>query len=292
VLHAVAVFLARSADIAMGVPPYRGVLAPWVLHRILRPWETSMFGRIANLFKGFLSLFISGVERRNPEALLEVEKENLRKQISQYNQGLASHAGLCERLMGQVKKLESEERDLRAKTAAHLRAGSREAAGQYALRLQTVSRELEENRTQLQQAEETYKNLMKSRDVAITAAKAKMESLKGAIEDMKMKKAMAEMTEMASGMISEIGGAGDTLNRLHEMVEDERTKAAGRARVARDSMDMNQVNIKEAEQKALADMALADFAAKEGMALDAPAPAAGQPATSQAAPKSMGPQAG
>jgi phage shock protein A len=265
-----------------------------VLHRILRPWETSMFGRIANLFKGFLSLFISGVERRNPEALLEVEKENLRKQISQYNQGLASHAGLCERLMGQVKKLESEERDLRAKTAAHLRAGSREAAGQYALRLQTVSRELEENRTQLQQAEETYKNLMKSRDVAITAAKAKMESLKGAIEDMKMKKAMAEMTEMASGMISEIGGAGDTLNRLHEMVEDERTKAAGRARVARDSMDMNQVNIKEAEQKALADMALADFAAKEGMALDAPAPApaAGQPATSQAAPKSMGPQAG
>ena len=40
-----------------------------------------MFGRIANLFKGFLSLFVSGVERRNPEALLELEQENLRKQI-------------------------------------------------------------------------------------------------------------------------------------------------------------------------------------------------------------------
>ncbi len=252
-----------------------------------------MFHRIANLFKGFLSLFISGLEKRNPEALLEVEKENLRKQIAQYNQGLASHAGLCERLMGQVKKLESEERDLRAKTTAHLRAGSRDAAAQYAMRLQTVSRELEENRTQLQQAEETYKNLLKSRDVAISAAKAKMESLKGAIEDMKMKKAMAEMTEMASGMISEIGGAGDTLNRLHEMVEDERNKAAGRARIARDSLDMSQVNVKEAEQKALADMALADFAAKEGIALDgAPAPAATTPAAAQAAPKSMGPQAG
>ncbi len=196
--------------------------------------------------------------------------------------------------MNQVKKLETEERDLRAKTTAHLRAGSRDAAAQYAMRLQTVSRELEENRTQAQQAEETYKNLMKSRDVAISAAKAKMESLKAGIEDMKMKKAMAEMTEMASGMISEIGGAGDTLNRLHEMVEDERNKAAGRARMARDSLDMNQVNVKEAEQKALADMALADFAAKEGIALEggastsAPAPAAGQ----AAAPKSMGPQAG
>jgi len=255
-----------------------------------------MFNRIANLFKGFLSLFVTGIEKRNPEALLEVEKENLRKQIGQYNQGLASHAGLCERLMGQVKKLETEERDLRAKTTAHLRAGSRDAAAQYAMRLQTVSRELEENRLQLTQAEETYKNLMKSRDVAITAAKAKMESLKGAIEDMKMKKAMAEMTEMASGMITEIGGAGDTLNRLHEMVEEERNKAAGRARVARDSLDMNQVNIKEAEQKALADMALADFAAKEGITLEgvaAPAaPAAPVSEAGQAAPKSMGPQAG
>ena len=36
-----------------------------------------MFQRIANLFKGFLSLFISGLEKANPEALLEVEKENL-----------------------------------------------------------------------------------------------------------------------------------------------------------------------------------------------------------------------
>jgi phage shock protein A len=252
-----------------------------------------MFHRIANLFKGFLSLFVTGIEKRNPEALLEVEKENLRKQIGQYNIGLASHAGLCERLMSQVKKLETEERDLRAKTTAHLRAGSRDAAAQYAMRLQTVTRELEENRTQLTQAEDTYKNLMKSRDVAITAAKAKMESLKGAIEDMKMKKAMAEMTEMASGMITEIGGAGDTLNRLHEMVEDERNKAAGRARVARDSLDMNQVNIKEAEQKALADMALADFAAKEGITLQgASAPSAPMSEHAQAATKSMGPQAG
>ena len=61
-----------------------------------------MFGRIANLFKGFLSLFVSGVERRNPEALLELEQENLRKQIGNFNQGLASHAGLSERLMSQA----------------------------------------------------------------------------------------------------------------------------------------------------------------------------------------------
>jgi phage shock protein A len=227
-----------------------------------------MFSRILNLFKGFLGLFISGIERKNPEALLELEKENLREQVAKYNQGLASHAGLCERLMSQVKKLEAEERDLRAKAGAHLRAGNRDAAGQYALRLQTVQRELTENRSQLEQAESTYKNLIKARDVAVNAARAKIENLKASITDMKMKQAMAELSEMSAGMVSSIGGSGDTLNRLTEMVNEERDKAAGRARVARDAIDFSEVHIKEAEQKALADQALADFAAQEGIALD------------------------
>src|SRR5688572_29121436 len=148
-----------------------------------------MFGRIANLFRGFISLFISGVEKRNPEALLELETENLRKQVANFNQGLATHAGLCERVMGQVRKLEAEEKDLRAKVTAHLRAGNKGPAGQYALRLQTVERELAENRTQLASAEETYKNLIKARDVAVQAARAKMEGLMGAINDIGIKKA-------------------------------------------------------------------------------------------------------
>ena len=207
-----------------------------------------MWQRISNLFKGFAGLFVSNLERRNPEALLEVEKENLRKQIGQYNTGLASHAGMCERLMAQVRKLEGEER------------------------------------------ETTYKDLTKARDVAITAAKAKIESLKSGIEDMKMKRAMAEMNEMASGMITSIGGSGDTLNRLHDMVEEERNKAAGRARVAKDSLSMQDVNIKEAEQEALAAQALADFASREGIALPQAGMAPTPVAVSEApVGKSMGP---
>src|SRR3954451_20943436 len=215
-----------------------------------------MFRRIANLFRGFLSLFIGGMERQNPEALLEVEKENIRKQIANYNQGLAAHAGLCERLLSQVKRLEQEERELRAKTAANLRSGNHELASHQALRLQTVQRELAENRTQLESAEATYKELLRTRDVAVKAAQAKIAALKTSIDDLKIKRATAELTEMASGMISEIGGSGDTLNRLHGMVEEERAKAAGRARLARDTMSTADVQLKEAEQRALAEQAL------------------------------------
>ena len=247
-----------------------------------------MAGRISNLFRGFFSLFISGIERRNPEALLEVETENLRKQIASYNQGLISHAALCERLMSQVKKLQVDQSDFRAKTAAHLRVGNRDAAGQYALRLQTIERELDENKKQLEQAETTYKDLVRARDVAVANAKSKIESIKANISDMKTKRALADLTETASGMITNLGGTGDTLQRLESMVDEERSKASGRVRVAQGNLDVSTVHVREAEQKALADEALADFAAREGIALPAApgAPAVEQPESSR---KSMGP---
>lgn len=218
-----------------------------------------MMRRIGNLFRGFFGLFVSGMERRNPEALLEVEQENLRRQVGKFNVGLASHAGLVERLIGQVRKLQNDEADLRAKTAANVKLGNRAAAGQYALRLQMVERELAENRKQVEQAETTYKELVRARDVAISIARTKIETLKTGISDLKMKRAMAEITEMASGMVTELGGSGDTLNRLDAMVQEERYKAAGRVRVAVDSLDTNDIHLKEAEQNALAEQALEQF---------------------------------
>ena len=227
-----------------------------------------MFNRLSNLIKGFFGLFVSGMEKQNPEALLEVEKENLRKQISEYNKGLAAHAALCERMMSQVKKEEREEKELTAKTTAHLKAGNKRLAGQYALRLQTVKAELAENRQQLKDAETTYKELMSARDVAVKSAREKIESLKRNISDMKMNTAMAELNEMAASMVGNIGGSGDTLNRLEEMVSEEKDKAAGRARVARDSIDTGDLKELEAEQDAMEDMALADFAADAGIVID------------------------
>jgi len=173
---------------------------------------------------------------------------------------------------------------------AHLHLDRAEAAAETRVRLgeQTIERELDENRTQLEQAEKTYKDLVRARDVAINAARTKIESLKSGINDLKMKRALAELTEMASGMITNIGSSGETLDRLHTIVEEERSKAAGRARVARDTMDTSGVMVKEAEQKALADQALADFAAKEGIPLDIAAPA--ETGTPESAPtKTMGP---
>jgi phage shock protein A len=227
--------------------------------------EAAMFSRIANLFKGFLSLFVSGLERQNPKALIEAEKENLRAQIARFNENLANHAGFCERLLRQVKNLEAQERDLAAKAAANLKVGNRGAAGQYALQLKTVKEQLDENRKQLEAAESTYKKLVKSRDVSVRDAQDKIEKLKRMMTETEMLEAQAELQEMATGMVTSIGGSGDTLNRVEEYLTERRDKAAGKARVAASSIDTGKVELMEAEQQALADAALTEFAAAYGL---------------------------
>lgn len=229
-----------------------------------------MLKRLSNLIKGFFGLFVGGLERKNPEALLELEKENLREQIAKYNKGLAGHAALCERLISQTRALEAEENELHAKVVAHLRAGNKELAGQYALRHQQAKKEHATISAQMEEAEKTYKELLTARDVSVKAAREKIESLKRGINEAKIAQATAELNEMASGMINEIGSAGDTLNRLEEIVREDKEKAAGRARVAKDSIDMTGIAAKAGEQAAMQDMALADFAAAEGIALDKP----------------------
>ncbi len=198
-----------------------------------QPVLFTMFKRIGNIIKGIFLRLIGKAERANPEALLEVEKESLRKQITEFNKALAAHAALVEDLKSRANKLDNREEELRAKTAANLKAGNRVAAGQLALKLKEVNRSHDEVARQFEQSEKRYKELIRARDVSVKEAKAKIEKLSHGINDMKVQRASAELNEMAAGMVTEIGGAGDTLSRLEEMVEEERTKAAGRGRVAR-----------------------------------------------------------
>ncbi len=226
-----------------------------------------MFKRLMNMIRGFFSLFIKGLESSNPEALIENEKENLRNQISRFNENLANHAAFTERLMRQIKTLSAKDKELTAKITANLKAGNNKVAGQLALQLQTVKQQLDENQQQLEIADKTFKDLEKSRDVAIRDAQHKIEKLQSLVSETQMLEAQAELQEMAKGMISGIGGSGDTVNRVTELLEERRDKAAGKARVAAGSIDRTEIVMKENEMEALGDAALAEFAAMNGISM-------------------------
>jgi phage shock protein A len=217
--------------------------------------------RAWNVVHGLASKLVSMFERKNPEALLELERENLRKLVGRFNEGLVSHATLSERLKIQVSKAEAKIIDTTARMLALVKAGEMKPAARYALQIKEVSSRLAEDRAQLAAVEGTYQQLVQTRDVAIDETRAKIEKLRWQIGDLKVNRAMADLQNMATAMVGNLGTPGDSLNRLEEMVGEEREKAMARSRVAGSSISGTDFAAREVEQEALAAQALAEFLA-------------------------------
>jgi len=217
--------------------------------------------RIWNITQGLAGRLVSKFERRNPEALLELEKENLRKVIGRFNDGLVSHATLVERLRQQVIKGETEVADATRRMQALLKAGESQSAGRYALQLKDLTAQLAESRQQFEAADASYLQLVATRDAAIAEARAKVEQLRWQIGDLKVNRALADLQNMANAMLDSFHGPGDSLNRLQEMVTEEREKANARVRVATSGLATSRPGETEAEQRALETQALEEYMA-------------------------------
>ena len=241
-----------------------------------------VFHRIGKIFKGFLSLFVKGLEQSNPHALLEAQKEELREKISQFNQSLAKQAASVAKLERMVSEGTKSEQMLLAKAQAHLTAGNRDAAGQLALQLKNLKDQLAGHKEMLEGHRATYADLVKTKEITIREAKMKLETLTQKLSQVEMKEAEAELREMSSAMIGELGAGGDTMNRLEEQLNERLEYATGRASVARDSTDLSEVKLKESEIKALESQALAELSASLGIEYKSDIAIAGAPLTESA----------
>ncbi len=98
----------------------------------------AVFARIGRLFRGFISIFVSGLEQRNPEALMEAARQEFRDKMAQYNMALARMAGVAERLKTQIKGKTTRAQELERRILANHRAGNMELAGSLARELQEL----------------------------------------------------------------------------------------------------------------------------------------------------------
>ena len=82
---------------------------------------------------------------------------------------------------------------------------------------------------------------------------------------MKIKEAQAEAATALSSVAFKVGDLGDTMKTVEEILQKRYEVSAGKARVAKDMVDMEQVQEKENERKALEQTALAEFLASQGI---------------------------
>ena len=221
---------------------------------IIRQW---------NLFRGLFGRLVSFFEARNPEALLELEQENLRKRIMEFNSGLVGHAAAAERLASQVKRASTKSTDLSNRIKALVKAGERQSAARLALELQNVEAQLAEDVKQRERSEATFRQLIETRDLAVGEAKRKIEALRRDIGDLKTKRALANLEAMAQTMSDSLAGPGDSLNRLREIVDEAQQKEGGRLRVLGAAIDPEEQRLRERERAVMAEDALVNFLTAE-----------------------------
>ncbi|HKT78782.1 MAG TPA: PspA/IM30 family protein [Vicinamibacterales bacterium] len=245
----------------------------------------AIFARVGRLFRGFFSLFISGIEESNPEALMEAARQEFRDKMAQYNMALARMAGVAERLKTQVSQRATRAQDLERRILANHRAGNLELAGSLARELQELNADLGVDRQQLKETEESYQGSLRQAKLAQKEFEEKIRRLETQLSQVKVKEAQAEAATALSSVGFKVGDLGDTMKTVEDILQKRYEVSAGKARVAKDMVDMDRVEEKENERKALEQAALAEFLASQGIQ-------SGSTAEAPAAAKEIGPKEG
>ena len=237
-----------------------------------------MFGRIGRLLRGFFGLFISGLEEANPEALMESARQEFRTKMTQYNLALAKMAGIAERLKVQVNSKAGKAQDLERRILANHRAGNMELAGSLARELQELKADLAVDTQELQESDEAYQANLRQAKLAQREFEDKVRRLEKQLSQVKVKEAQAEAASALSSVAFKVGDLGDTMKTVEDVLQKRYEVSAGKARLAKDLVDIEAVTEKENERKALEQVALAEFLASQGIqtasASESPAPAA------------------
>lgn len=226
----------------------------------------AVFARIGRLFKGFIGLFISGIEERNPEALMEAARQEFRDRMAQYNMALARMAGVAERLKAQIKTKSTRAQDLERRIMANHRAGNMQLAGSLARELQEIKTDLTNDTSELAETEEAYQANLRQAKMAQSEFDDKLRRLEKQISQVKIKEAQAEAAAALGNVAFKVGDLGDTMKTVEEVLNKRYEQSAGKARLAKDLVDMDRLNEKESERKALEQTALAEFLASQGVA--------------------------
>jgi phage shock protein A len=244
----------------------------------------SIFARLYNQVRGRISLLISSLEFRNPEVLLENAKEDLKTNRVRMQSGIAQMAAVSEKLKRQIAEGERRKADLEGRIMVVYNGGREDLAAELAEQLQSVDSDLAENKSELEHNETAYKEFVAACQTAEKEIRKKIDKLTTSLSKAKAKEALADVSEMLSGTISQQSSSLDNMQRLDEVVNDKLDKASGRLRAAQDSSKFSDLKLKQQEQDLAKKAALANFLAKKNIAMK-PTESSAQSPTPAAAPE-------
>jgi phage shock protein A len=221
--------------------------------------------KIWHAFKAQVNKLANLFHGSDPIAQMQYEYDSAVAQLREGRQGLEQYRALVERVSRQVTENKAQVNNLEAKVKLYLQNGDRDTAGKFALELQKAKKQLEENEAQEKMHDEAYNNNL----LKIKHAGEKIAKVREKIQhydaDLKMSRAEAEMAELAKDFNFDVT---TDFGQMEQMIQDKIGLNRAKARVAADLSGAGLEEIKQEKgmEEMMANQALKDFEAQMGLA--------------------------
>ena len=201
------------------------------------------FQRLANIWKGFLGLWISNIETNNPEAVYEAAIEERIKKHKELKKAVSGIVYLRNKTSAELEAKEKELKEIMTQLPVAIEEGEDDVALVLIQKKDTLTNEIEDLSSQLKkikdQAEDAKSGLL--------AFQAEIEKLKREKDEVLAKKANAEAVISIQETLSGLSTDADikALDNVREHVNKLQAEADIGAEIEGDSLDAKLAKIKE-----------------------------------------------
>ena len=216
-----------------------------------------IFDRLANVWRGFLSLWVSGIENRNPEAVYEAAIDERVRKHRELKKAVSGIVYLRNKLSNELEEMERELKDVMTQLPIAIEDGEDEVALVLIQKKDELTSKIESHSAELQkvsdQAEEAKSGLL--------AFQGEIEKLKREKEQMLAAKANAEARIRIQETLDGLSTDADVkaLDGVREHIDKLKAEADIGSEIQGDSLDAKLSKIKEKAANSSARAQLAEM---------------------------------
>lgn len=203
----------------------------------------SFFSRLSNLWKGFLSLFVEGLEKNNPELVYEAA---INKRVEQHQKLLKAVSGIVylrNKLQKELEEKSQKLKEIQQQLPIAIQEGDDEVSLLLIEQKNALTADIERIQAELEsvsnQAEEAKSNLI--------AFQAEIEKLKAEKEKMLAKRENALVQKKIQEQLSSLSVDADlkALNSVREDIQKLEAEVQVNKEIASQNLDVKLKNIKQ-----------------------------------------------
>jgi len=223
-----------------------------------------IFGKFFGAIRAQLNKIANMFFEADPIAVMQLEVDSATERLKEGRKGLELYRGLVETVARQVALGKANVAQLETQIKAHLKAGNREVAAQFAVQLQKTQTELEANQKQAEMHETAYQNnLLKIQKANKDIVKVR-EKIRQYDADLKMSAAEAEIAQISESFDTNVT---TDFGQIESVIQRQIDNNRGRARVAVDmsSRGVDAIKAEQAAENAMAEDLLSKYEVQLGL---------------------------